>query len=221
MSDEYWKWRSSLTSPPSIKSERPTSTLAKAAQKVGVRPGTLRTLLHAEGKIRDEKRKGSPIKVSIDDIARLSEDYTSSLSFAGLAPFLGVGRKIAEKLRDTNEIPVWIPGGKHGAKHRYLYRQVDVENWIDALIGEVPLLSAVPDECLLLADTPKRKHFPIDALINAIRDRRVTVVGRLSDRPKFGGAILQEAETDAAVPSHIKQSMGSQRRGPRGYYRKG
>lgn len=170
--------------------------------------------------MREEKRKGSPIRVARDDIARLTEDYANSLSFAGLAPLLGVGRKIAEKLRDRTELPIWIPGGKNGAKHRYLFRRVDVERWVDELIRDVPLRSTVTDECLLLADAPNRMHFPIDALIKAIRDGGIPVVGRLVDRPKFGGAILRKADVEAKVPAEIKQKMGSQRRGPRGHYKK-
>jgi hypothetical protein len=215
------KWQSEIF--PSLtesQRQRPMSTLSEAASQIGVRSGTLRTLLEAEGKISEQRRKGSPIRVQRQDITRLTEDYADSVSFADIPPILGVGRKIAMKLRDAALLPVWIPGGKNGPKHRYLFRRRDIEAWVNELIGDVPLHTEIPEDCLLLADAPNRKHIPIYDLVGAIRDRRVPVVAKLRELPKFGGAIVRAADVDAAVPLHIRQKMGTQRRGPRGSYRK-
>lgn len=203
-----------LQQAPSSARRRPfstSSTLAKAARQIGVRSGTLRILLRAEGNIREEKRKGSPIAVSRDDINRLTDEYSHSIAFSGLGDFLGVGRKIAERLRDNGEIPIWIPGGKHGTKHRYLFRLTELALWVDSLIGDAPLLDSIPEDCLTLADTPLRKHFPVGELVSAIRDGRVTVAGRLTNRAKFGGAILRAQEVDAAVPIAIRLRMGGKK----------
>ncbi|KAA0074727.1 DNA-binding protein [Tardiphaga sp. P9-11] len=175
-------------------------------------------MLEAEGKIREEKRKGSPVRVQRQDVTRLAEDFADSVSFTDIAPILGVGRKIAMKLRDAAELPVWIPGGKNGPKHRYLFRRRDIEAWVDELIPDVPPHTEIADDCVLLADAPNRKHIPIFDLIEAIRNHRVQVVARFRDYPKFGGAILRATQVDAAVPLHIRRKMGAQRRGLRGRY---
>ncbi len=197
-----------------------SSTLTDASKEVGVAPATLRTLLDAEGRIRKDKRKGSPVAVKRDHLARLAEDYADSITFAALAPLLGVGGTIVKKLRDVKEIPVWIPGGKHGSKHRYVIRRRDVEEWVDNLVGNVSTLASVPETGLLLADAPLRKHFPVVELVRAIRNGTVAIIGRLDGQPQFGGAILRMSDVDAAVPADVKKKLGSQRRGPRGPYGK-
>jgi len=82
----------------------------------------------------------------------------------------------------------------------------------------VPMIESAPNDGILLAETPFRKIFPIVALVQAIRDRRITVIGRLNGKPKFGGAILRTADVEASVPAEIKKKLGSQRRGLRGPY---
>jgi len=200
--------------------ERGSTTLVKAALKIGISSATLRILLSAEGKIREQKRKGSPITVSHADIARLARDYADSIAFTDLGRFFGVGGTIARKLRDASDIPIWIRGGKNGTKHRYLFRRGDLRAWVDRLVGDVRVLTQLPDNCLLLAETPLRKNFPVVDLVQAIRGGKLTIAGRLAGRPKFGGAILRIEEIEACMPDEMKTKLGSQRRPPRGPYRK-
>ena len=221
LSKDHRIWRSAVTPPlTAIQRQRPASTLTDAASEIGILPSTLRILLQAEGKIIEGNRKGSAGRLQRDDIIRLKEAFADSINFAGIPSLLGVGRKIAVKLRDAGTIPVWIPGGKHGTKHRYLYKRRDVEAWVNVLIGDVPQQSEIPSSCILLADAPNRYHIPIDVLVQAIGDRRIDVVASLRDRPKFGGAILCGAQVDVAVPIAIRMKMGAQQRGPRGPYAK-
>lgn len=208
------------TFPTLVRESHLSSTLTDASKDIGVSSATLRTLLDAEGRIRKAKRKGSPVAVARNDVARIADDVADSVPFARLATILGVGGTIAKKLRNVGEIPIWIPGGRNGAKHRYLIRKADVEKWVDELIGDVPMLASVPNDCLLLADAPLVKKFPVVSLVGAIRDCRITIVGRLEGRPTFGGAILRTADVVASVPPEITKKLGSQRRGPRGPYGK-
>jgi hypothetical protein len=161
------------------------------------------------------------VHVSNEDINQLREEYANSIPFAGLAPLLGIGLRMALRMRDELDIPVWIQGGKHGDKHRYVFRRADVEMWVDKLVGDPPYFPELPNGCSLLADTPNRKNFRIDHLISAIREGRVTIAGRLTGREKFGGTILDDATVETAVPAEIRRKMGNQRRGSRGgSYRK-
>lgn len=205
---------------PPARGQSSSSPLSYAAKTVKVRHGTLRILLAAEGKICPEKPKGSRVHVAQADIARLAEDYANSLPFAGVAPLLGVGCGIAGKLRDAGELPVWMPGGKHGAKHRYLYRRQDLEKWVDDLICSATTLTFVPPGYMLLADVPLRLHFPTMQLVQAIRQKRVIVLAHLRGRPKFGSAIISVRNAREHVPEEVRLKLGSRRSGPRGPYTK-
>ncbi|MBN9598742.1 MAG: TniQ family protein [Afipia sp.] len=204
---------------PTLVRQAPTSlTLTEASRNIGVRRETLRDLLEIDGKVRKEKRRGSPVAIANDDVARIARDYVSAVSLRQLAPLLGVGTCSTRMLHNAKEVPEWILGGKFGEKRRYRFRQADIAKWVDDLIGEVPMIESAPNDGILLAETPFRKIFPIVALVQAIRDRRITVIGRLNGKPKFGGAILRTADVEASVPAEIKKKLGSQRRGLRGPY---
>lgn len=203
---------------PLLRRQSSSSSLTQAAKIIGVSQRTLRTLLEAEGKIRPTKQKGHLVPVATTDIARLKEDYATSISFAGVGPLLGVGGRIARNLRDSGELPVWIAGGKHGTKHRYLYRRQDLESWVDDLIGTVPVRKSLPRNGMLLADVPLMAKFPTLELVRAIREKRVIILGRLRGRPKFGCAIISIRNAHEHVPRDLRLALGSQRRGPRGPY---
>ncbi|WP_157933980.1 hypothetical protein [Microvirga ossetica] len=197
-----------------------TMPLNIAAAKIKVRPGTLRTLLANEGKIRPEKRKGVYVPVRYDDAERLATDYADSVAFAGIEPILGVGRKIAMSLRDAGKLPVWIPGGKMGDKHRYIFRRKDIEGWVDGLMGDVVELDAVPEGCIALAETPLKIKVPTEVLVDAIKEGKVTPVGRLRGKPKFGGTIIKRTDAFAIRPEEITRKLSEKRGGARGPYKK-
>jgi hypothetical protein len=193
-----------------------TMPLAKAATKVKVRPSTLRKLLANEDKIRPEKMKGVRVSVQNDDIARFAADYADAVPFARIAGILGVGRKIPEALRDQGRLPIWIPGGKMGNKHRYLLRRKDIEGWVDCLIGDARELQALPDECITLADAPLKIQVSIGTLVDAIKDGRLKIVGRLKEKPKFGGAVIRIVEASSIRHEEISRKVSEKRRGSRG-----
>ncbi len=198
----------------------PTIALNKAATKIKVRVGTLRTLLANEDKIRPEKLKGAYVPVRHSDVERLAVDYANSVPFAGIEPILGVGRKIALSLRDSGKLPIWIPGGKMGNKHRYLFRRKDIEAWVDGLLREAVELDAVPEGCIALAEAPLKIKVPVEVLVDGIEEGKVRVVGRLKGKPKFGGAVITRADVFAVRPEEITRKLSEKRRGPRGPYKK-
>ncbi|WP_046869226.1 TniQ family protein [Microvirga massiliensis] len=197
-----------------------TTTLRDAARKVRARPDTVRMLLEAESKVLAEGRKGSPVAVDSEDVRRLAAEYGDAVPFARIPELLGVGGTIAKRLLEAGMLPVWIPGGRNGVKHRHVFRRGDLEAWVEALVGDVPSLPWPPCGCLTVAEAPLRKNIPVTALVEAVRDGRIRVIARLSGQPAFGGAVVLASEVEAAMPEDVRRRMAARRSGPRGPYRK-
>lgn len=187
-------------------------TLTEAAKKIGMSTDTLLALLEAEGTIRKDRIKWRPIAVPHHEVIRIADEFANRMRISELASHLSVGRKMAEKLRDFGGIPVWI------ATSRQTFRRRDVDNWVDRLIGTPPSLACVPADGLVLADIPRNQKIPTLSLVQAIRERKIAVIGSLVGHSKFGGAILRASDVKASVPPEITKKLGSQRRGPRGPY---
>lgn len=208
------------TFPGIVREDGSTLTLSDAARGMRARPGTLRRILETESAIRREKRKGSPVAVGREHAALIAQDYKDSVPLARIPELLGVGGTITRKLARSGMLPVWIPGGSMGAKHRYVIRRRDLDAWVDALVGNVPTLPALPPGCLTVAEAPLRRNIPITVLVDAVRSGKVRIVGTLQGRPRFGGAVAAVSDIEAAVPRKVRVRMGSRRSGPRGPYGK-
>jgi hypothetical protein len=206
------------TSPDCETNEALELTLTEAAQRLSVAPRTLRKLLDLEGICDREKRQGSPIMVTADLVKILEAKLHHSIPFSKIPGILGVGRHIAEDLRDQGEIPMWVHGGSKGLKHRYMFVRSDVGQWIAMLIPPVRTLSAVPRGCTTIAKAV-RKHVPITAIVAGLRSNTIRVIAVLEGLSQFGGAIVSLADLNASRPAAVKQALGSRRSGPRGPYK--
>jgi len=174
----------------------------------------LRRILSSENAIRPEKRKGSPVAVDRTHAARIAEDYKDSIPFARVEELLGVGGKIARKLAISGLLPIWIPGGRMGKKHRYVIRRRELDAWVDALVGDAPTLPALPPDCLTLAEAPLRRNIPVTVLVDAVRSGKIRIIGTLQGHPRFGGAVVFDADVAAARSDEILARTGTTRSGP-------
>ena len=157
-------------------------TLTEAAERLSVAPRTLRKLLELEAICDREKRKGSPVMVTADLIEILEAKLHRSIPFSKIPGILGVGRHIAEDLRDQGEIPMWVHGGSKGLKHRYMFVRSDVEQWIAMLVPPVRTLSVVPRGCTTIAKAV-RKHVPITAIVAGLRSNTIRVIAVWKSAP--------------------------------------
>jgi len=205
-------------SPDHETTEIPDLTLTDAAERLGVAPRTLRTLLKLEGVCDREKRQGSPIVITADLIETLKARLHHSVPFSEVPDILGVGIRVARELRDQSEFPTWVHGGSKGVKHRYMFVRSDVEQWIAMLIPPARTLPVVPRGCTTIAKAV-RKHVPIAAIVAGLRSNTIRVIAVLEGLSQFGGAIVSLADLNASRPATVKQALGSRRSGPRGPYK--
>jgi hypothetical protein len=169
--------------------EESTITLSQAAKICRVRTGTLRKLLATEDLIRDEKRKGAPIRVRRDVAERIARDLEQSMTLTALGPFIGVSNTSLLKLVRSGTVPTWVMGGNH-AKHRYLFRKAEVTDWFNKLIGTAPLVQRRQYGTVPIADAPLRCGIAMKVLIEAILAEKIAVIAVLDDKRNLAGALL-------------------------------
>jgi hypothetical protein len=205
------------------RSDTSAKPLRRSARQVGMSNMTLRKLLEARGKLSAERQQGRPIGVDLEIVRELADDYRDAITFKDVCKLLGLSYVATRKLREAKEIPVWIPGGLEGSKHEYVIRKHDVESWVDALLGVVPVLDAQPPDTVALSRIGKVVKLDTMSAINGIRDKSLTVIGCLSGQPRLGGAVVSLEQAKSCVPAERRARWQASRPwacGPRGPYKK-
>jgi hypothetical protein len=180
----------SRSAAPALPRDNHTITLVEAARMCHVRVGTLRKLLAAEGLIRSEKRRGSPVMVHSGIAERMARDLDDSISLRSLADIIGVGGTSLVKLVRSGRVPVWMRGGGR-QKHQYMFRRSEVIAWLFNLIGHAISVEVIPGGMIRVADTPLAAHLAITVLVDAIASGQILVEAVLKGEQNLRGALVR------------------------------
>jgi hypothetical protein len=175
---------------PVLPRDNHTITLVEAARMCRVRVGTLRKLLAAEGLIRREKRRGSPVMVQRAIAERMARDLADPIRLKSLADIIGVGGTSLVKLVRSGRVPVWMRGGCR-QKHQYMFRRSEVIGWLRNLTGHATTVTVIPDGMITVADTPLAAHVAITVLVDAIASGQILVEAVLHGEQNLRGALVR------------------------------
>lgn len=107
-----------------------------------------------------------------------------------------------------------VPGGTKGAKHRYVFRRKDVEDWLANLAGGTnQTLTACPADCIAVANAPQKCAVPIEKLIQALACGDIVPRGTLTGETGLSALIVAIGDLEPLITKQVR-SAPYRKRGP-------
>ncbi|NEW97126.1 hypothetical protein [Rhodopseudomonas sp. BR0G17] len=163
-------------------------SLKAAAAKAGVSVYGMESIGLALGLIRTEKRSGSQISFSVEEVARISRDLKGAMNLDETQRRLGIGFNTMMKLLADESLVPALRGG--GRRHNYVFRPQDIDDFLAKVGGGARREKTAPDNLLALTKLGRGKPLTIVEGVRRILDGRLKVRVRMEGRSGLAGLFI-------------------------------
>jgi hypothetical protein len=176
-------------------------SLKAAAARAETSVYTMKSIGLALGLIREEKRSGSQLSFSVNDVDRIAHDLNGAMNLEETRQYLGLGQRPMSVLLAEKVLVPALRGG--GRLHDYVFRRCDVEAFFASIQGHTRLVREPPQNLVAIANLGRGKAATIAECILKIREGRLRVRARVNGRQGFKSLFIDLDELLKAVEGDL------------------
>lgn len=178
-------------------------TLNQAAKECAQGKTSLRRILRQFGKDRDLVRKGLPFRLEAEFVANLRSVLEEECNFDDVREMLGTGHLMVQRFIKSGFFTPVVKGG--GDRHEYAFRRDHIEEFLELLGKDAPVLTACPEDALPLQQAARTYAAPLDRLCMSIILGHTQLSGRLEDGSGLAQFVISRSATKRFKKQYVEE----------------